>query len=109
MASALKGKPDVPYAVPAGIQSIKIDPLTGTRVGENEGGLYEYFYHEFPPPEAEPVFTPIPGFPGSPGAPVPGPTPNSGEGREGRDGEPDSTFTPIPGHSSKAVQPDQLF
>jgi penicillin-binding protein 1A len=106
MASALKGKPDVPYAVPAGIQSIKIDPLTGAHVGENEGGLYEYFYREFPPPEAEPSFTPIPGFPSSSGTSVPAPAPNPGEEK---DDDTNSTFTPIPGHASKNLQPDQLF
>ncbi|HLD09098.1 MAG TPA: penicillin-binding transpeptidase domain-containing protein, partial [Methylophilaceae bacterium] len=31
MASALKAMPDVPYAIPDGISSYKIDPLTGTR------------------------------------------------------------------------------
>ena len=63
MAAALKGMPDVPYAVPEGVSSIKIDPLTGVRAEENESGVYEYFYHEFPPPEAEHLFSPIPGFP----------------------------------------------
>lgn len=63
MESALKGLPDLPYPVPEGVSSIKIDPLTGTRAGEDESGVYEYFYHEYPPPEIEQVFTPIPGFP----------------------------------------------
>jgi len=83
MASALKGMPDVPYAVPEGVSSIKIDLATGTRANEDESGVYEYFYHEFPPPEIEPTFTPIPGFPDT-----------------------------IPGHESnqnKEIQPDQLF
>ncbi|MFA6179143.1 MAG: penicillin-binding protein, partial [Candidatus Methylopumilus sp.] len=83
MASALKGMADVPYAVPEGVSSIKIDLATGTRANEDESGVYEYFYHEFPPPEIEPTFTPIPGFPDT-----------------------------IPGHESnqnKEIQPDQLF
>ncbi|HZV99125.1 MAG TPA: penicillin-binding protein 1A [Methylophilaceae bacterium] len=67
MSTALKGMPDVPYAVPEGVSSIKIDPLTGTRTEEGESGFYEYFYNEFPPPEVERIqehqFTPIPGFP----------------------------------------------
>jgi penicillin-binding protein 1A len=58
----LKSVPDKPYAVPEGVTSIKIDPLTGTRTGEGESGLYEYFYHEFPPPQLEEHFSPIPGF-----------------------------------------------
>ena len=76
MASALKGTPDVPYSVPEGVSSIKIDPLTGTRVAEGEPGINEYFYHEFPPPEVEPEFSPIPGF--SDGSPGHEAKPNSG-------------------------------
>ena len=62
MSSVLKGVPDNPYPVPEGVTSIKIDPLTGTRAGESESGLYEFFYHEFPPPQLEEHFSPIPGF-----------------------------------------------
>ena len=57
MATALKGVPDVPYVAPDGIVSIKIDPFRGTQAGEGEGGIYEYFYDESPPPEA---YTPLP-------------------------------------------------
>ncbi|HSH71805.1 MAG TPA: penicillin-binding protein 1A [Methylophilaceae bacterium] len=83
MASALKGMPDVPYTVPEGVTSTKIDLATGVKANDDESGVYEYFYHEFPPPEIEPAFTPIPGFPDT-----------------------------IPGHesnTSKEIQPDQLF
>lgn len=74
MTSALKGMPDVPYEVPDGISSIKIDPLTGTRAGEDEGGLYEYFYQEFPPPELEPTVVPDPEHPADrPAGPPPNP------------------------------------
>lgn len=52
MSQALKGIPDKPYAAPEGIVSIKINPMTGERVGESDSGFYEYFYSEFPPPEA---------------------------------------------------------
>ncbi|MEO8417300.1 MAG: penicillin-binding protein 1A [Methylophilaceae bacterium] len=101
MAAALKGTPDVRYAAPEGVTSIKIDPLTGTRAKDSEGGIYEYFYNEFPPPELEQTFTPIPGFPDA--AP------------SGPSGAP--TFTPIPGHPSSSSgakagnepQADQLF
>jgi penicillin-binding protein 1A len=62
MGDVLKSVPDKPYPVPEGVTSIKIDPLTGTRAGESESGLYEYFYHEFPPPQLEEHFSPIPGF-----------------------------------------------
>lgn len=57
MATALKGLPDVGYAVPQGIISIKINPTTGAQAGEDASGIYEYFYDESPPPE---VFTPLP-------------------------------------------------
>ena len=52
MATALKGTPDVPYSVPDGIMQVKIDPTTGTLISEGEDGMYEYFYHENPPPTA---------------------------------------------------------
>ncbi|CAG0981914.1 penicillin-binding protein 1A [Methylophilaceae bacterium] len=73
MATALKGLPDNPNTPPAGIASIKIDPLTGMRVDETRGGMYEYFYHEFPPPEEEVLpdaeFSPFPGYSsGTPGS-----------------------------------------
>ena len=83
MSVALKGVPDEPYPVPDGISSIKVDPVTGVRVAEEEGGLYEYFYNEFPPPEAEPIFMPFPGQPGgdfnplSPGQPMLGSPPGA--------------------------------
>ena len=83
MAAALKGVTDDPYPVPEGVTSTKIDLATGIKANDDEGGVYEYFYHEFPPPEREQTFTPIPGFPDT-----------------------------IPGHEGaphKEIQPDQLF
>ncbi|OAM52178.1 penicillin-binding protein [Methylovorus sp. MM2] len=53
MTPVLKGTPDNPYTVPEGVNSIKIDPVKGTHVEDNEAGIYEYFYHEFPPPEPD--------------------------------------------------------
>ena len=61
MSVVLKGVPDLPYEVPEGVDSIKIDLLTGTRAKENESGYYDYFYREYPPPELEQSFEPIPG------------------------------------------------
>jgi len=86
MASALRNVPDEPYAVPEGISSYKIDSLTGTREKGNESGIYEYFYREFPPPQIEQDFVPIPGHPEA----------GSGAPKEGNNAEP--TFTPVPGH-----------
>jgi penicillin-binding protein 1A len=51
VATALKGVPEHPFAPPAGVISVRINPETGTRVEEGEGGVVDYFYQEFPPPE----------------------------------------------------------
>lgn len=59
MATALKGMPDVPYSVPDGVMSVKINPYSGTLVGEDDDGVYEYFYHENPPPTEEAYFPPM--------------------------------------------------
>ena len=59
MATALQGKPDVPYIVPAGIMQVKINSYTGTHVYEDEPGMYEYFYQENPPPATYVDLTPL--------------------------------------------------
>ena len=59
MATALQGKPDMPYIVPAGIMQVKINSYTGTHVYEDEPGLYEYFYQENPPPATYVDLTPL--------------------------------------------------
>ncbi len=53
MSKALAGMPDQVYAVPEGISSLKINQATGQHVRDVDNGLYEYFYNEFPPPEAD--------------------------------------------------------
>lgn len=53
MASALRGVPEVEPVVPDGIMALRIDPVTGVRADNDENGIYEYFYHENPPPEVE--------------------------------------------------------
>ncbi|MFZ3086581.1 MAG: penicillin-binding protein 1A [Methylotenera sp.] len=53
MATALKGLPEVEPTVPDGILALRIDPTTGVRADNDENGIYEYFYHENPPPEIE--------------------------------------------------------
>lgn len=64
MSTALKNVPDEPMSMPEGVSAIRIDPATGMRA-TGEGGMMEYFYHEFPPEESieEPAFSLIPGFP----------------------------------------------
>ena len=59
MATALQGKPDLPYIVPAGIMQVKINSYTGTHVYEDEPGMYEYFYQENPPPATYVDLTPL--------------------------------------------------
>ncbi|HEU4708619.1 MAG TPA: PBP1A family penicillin-binding protein [Methylophilaceae bacterium] len=122
MAVALKGVPDVPYEVPDGVVSIKIDPLTGTRAEADGSGIYEYFYKEYPPPELEQTFEPVPGFPESvipgmqapaPGTPSPVPgSPTAPSAPAQRPAEPakPKPFTPFPGHSSSTPADEgQLF
>jgi len=65
MGPALKGVPQTGWPMPSGIISVKIDPNTGARLpdtligeflgsilGTNSTGMTEYFYQEFPPPDA---------------------------------------------------------
>jgi penicillin-binding protein 1A len=65
MGTALRGVPQKGWTMPSGIITAKIDPATGTRLsdtvvdeflsdllGNNAPGMVEYFYQEFPPPEA---------------------------------------------------------
>ena len=59
MATALQGKSDLPYIVPAGIMQVKINSYTGTHVYEDEPGMYEYFYQENPPPATYVDLTPL--------------------------------------------------
>lgn len=54
MATALRGLPMSDFPVPDGVLSLKIDPTTGLRTDDADvEGIYEYFYHENPPPEPE--------------------------------------------------------
>jgi len=59
MATALRGVPDVPPNVPDGVMQLKIDPLLGIMISEDEEGIYEYFYNETPPPEVETYVPPL--------------------------------------------------
>lgn len=53
MATALRGVPDAEPVAPDGVMALRIDPVTGVRADNDENGIYEYFYHENPPPEIE--------------------------------------------------------
>ncbi len=59
MASALRNVPQTDMPVPDGVMALRIDPTTGIRADNDENGIYEYFYHENPPPEVE---TELPGM-----------------------------------------------
>ena len=65
MGAALKNVPQKGWPMPEGIISVKIDPVTGTRLqdnvvtellddllGDSAPGMVEHFYQEFPPPDA---------------------------------------------------------
>jgi len=51
MGKALKGVPEEQPAVPEGVVMVHINPETGLRV--TDGGVPDYFYQEYLPPEAE--------------------------------------------------------
>jgi penicillin-binding protein 1A len=53
MATALKGLPMAENPIPDGVMALRIDPTTGIRADNDENGIYEYFYHENPPPEVD--------------------------------------------------------
>ncbi|HEX2826407.1 MAG TPA: penicillin-binding protein 1A [Burkholderiales bacterium] len=48
MGVALKGVPEAPFTPPPGVVSVRVNPETGMR---EEGGVPDYFYQEFVPPE----------------------------------------------------------
>ena len=61
MGAALKGVAEHTFSPPPGVVAVKVNAETGTRAEEFEAGVVEYFYQEFPPPEAAPLI----GFPGN--------------------------------------------
>lgn len=52
MEVALKNTPVLHYKVPAGVNKLKVNPNSGVLVNDFDYGIYDYFYHETPPPEA---------------------------------------------------------
>jgi penicillin-binding protein 1A len=53
MAVALRGVPEQPFTPPTGVVAARINPDTGLRVDEAGGGIPDYFYQEFVPPEQD--------------------------------------------------------
>ena len=51
MATALQNTPEISLPVPDGVESHKVNIITGQQASDDEGGIYEYFYSEYPPPE----------------------------------------------------------
>jgi penicillin-binding protein 1A len=51
MATALQNTPEIQLPVPDGVESHKVNIVTGQQASDDEGGIYEYFYSEYPPPE----------------------------------------------------------
>ena len=50
---ALKGTPEQPLMPPDGVVAMRVNPDTGLRVADAQGGVVDYFYQEFLPPEHE--------------------------------------------------------
>ena len=53
MAVALRGVAEQPLTPPAGVVAARVNPDTGLRVDEAGGGVSDYFYQEFLPPEQD--------------------------------------------------------
>ncbi len=53
MGAVLKGVPEQPIVPPDGVVAVRINPDTGLRIAEAQGGVVDYFYQEFQPPEQE--------------------------------------------------------
>ncbi len=53
MGAALKGVPEQPLTPPPGVVSVRVNPETGLRIADAQGGIADYFYNEFLPPEQE--------------------------------------------------------
>ena len=51
MGAVLKGVPEQPFTPPAGVVTVRVSPETGMRISDGEGGVVDYFYQEFVPPE----------------------------------------------------------
>jgi penicillin-binding protein 1A len=58
MAKVLKGVPELPLQQPDGILVAKINPETGLREPNDQGGISEYFYAEFPPKDRDDALAP---------------------------------------------------
>ena len=58
MGVVLKGVAEQPFSPPPGVIAVKVQPDTGLRAGEGEGGVADYFYQEFLPAEGAPVSLP---------------------------------------------------
>ena len=58
MGVALKGVAEQPFSPPPGVVAVKVQPDTGLRAGEGEGGIVDFFYQEFLPAEGAPISIP---------------------------------------------------
>ena len=69
MAEALKNVAEEPLNPPEGVIQVAVDPVTGIRSETATGGIDEYFYQEFPPPERAGGDSPFPVDPSAPASP----------------------------------------
>ncbi len=59
MGEVLKGVPQMPFSMPAGLVALHIDPTTGNTLPDGQG-ITEYFYQEFAPGSLLPARLPEP-------------------------------------------------
>ncbi|MGH8623098.1 MAG: penicillin-binding transpeptidase domain-containing protein, partial [Burkholderiales bacterium] len=53
MGTVLDRVPEQPLAPPKGVVALHVNPSTGLRIADAQGGVVDYFYQEFPPPAQE--------------------------------------------------------
>jgi penicillin-binding protein 1A len=53
MGTVLDGVPEQPLVPPDGVVALHVNPDTGLRIADAQGGIVDYFYQEFPPPAQE--------------------------------------------------------
>jgi penicillin-binding protein 1A len=51
MGVVLKGTAEQPFGPPPGVMTARVDPDTGLKATDGYGGIVDYFYQEFGPPE----------------------------------------------------------
>jgi membrane carboxypeptidase/penicillin-binding protein len=53
MGTVLDGIPEQPLVTPQGVVALHVNPETGLRIADAQGGITDYFYQEFLPSAQE--------------------------------------------------------